>query len=145
MGWCLSCQVSWCSTAEAVKRAHRMQLSSAQPPKGTMGGRQLSDSRTQRHSLVTAQVIPSAAPGSSTVAPGAQLLNGAAVGDLGASWESSSILGSRTNGQQWARGTNASNSSFLNRPFVPPAARSGAVLPSERMASYAQPLHGNNN
>jgi hypothetical protein len=129
-----------------------MQLSSAQPPKGTMGGRQLSDSRTQRHSLVTAQVIPSAAPGSSTVAPGsstvapgAQLLNGAAVGDLGASWESSSILGSRTNGQQWARGTNASNSSFLNRPFVPPAARSGAVLPSERMASYAQPLHGNNN
>ena len=97
-------------------------------------GRQLSDSRTQRHSLVTAQVILSADPGSSTTAPGssivargAQLLNGAAVGDLGASWESSSILGSRTNGQQWARSTNASNSSFLNRPFVPPAARSGAT------------------
>jgi len=73
---------------------------------------------------------------------------GHSSGDLGASWESSSILGSRTNGQQWARGTNASNSSFLNRPFVPPAARSGAaqpMAPSERMASYAQPLHGNNN
>jgi len=67
---------------------------------------------------------------------------GHSSGDLGDSWQSNSILGSRTNGQNWSRATNASNNSFLHRPLAQPPRHGAAQPPSARIETFAQPLYG---